>query len=141
VKHGTFLALSAYSRKHLIFFKLMTTHKLIGRRLFCGLPLRLVALAIFTIFTGRPIFAQTGATTLISSAPDPRLVEAQRRQTLSHRRRAQIQQNEQNNRMLMASQESPIADKTRRRPHRAPSMHRSTTRRAVAAAPSPGIGQ
>jgi hypothetical protein len=119
----------------------MTTHRLFRRRLFCDLSLKVAALVILTMFTGRPIFAQVGATTPTSSAPDPRLVEAQRRQTLSHRRRAQIQQNEQNNRMLMASQESPIADKTRQRPHRAPNMHRSTTRRAVAAAPSPGISQ
>lgn len=104
----------------------------------------LAVAAMFTIFTGGPIFAQTGATAVKNSAPDPHAAEAQRRLVLSHRRRVQIQKNEQNNQTLMASQESPITEASAQRHHRVASMHRGRTpegRRAAAPAPSTEIRQ
>lgn len=101
-------------------------------------------LAVFAIFPSSPILAQTGATTITNGAPNPLVMEAQRRVTLSRRRREQIALNAQNSQALMASQESPVANTPTRRQHRVLSMHRGATAqelRALRAATSSGVSE
>jgi hypothetical protein len=62
-----------------------------------------------------------------TAAPDPRVVEAERRLVLSRRRAAQTQRNEQYNQMIMAGLDAAPADADQPDGHRAPSKHRVVT--------------
>jgi len=83
--------------------------------------------------------AQTPAA-VANGALDPRVIEAQRRRALSHKRRMEeIEENAKNAEMLTASEPSPVPDLTRQRRHRVASTHRSTTAEGRRAATRPAV--
>jgi hypothetical protein len=135
---------------------MMFSHRLFQRRVFRRLLLTLPALALYHA-TSQPVVAQAvapaAATTAPGLAPSPaggaaaaltnaRDAEAQRRRTLSHRRRVQqLEESARNDAMLAANLgpapaapalmapelAAPAANAARRRHHRTHEGHRNTT--------------
>lgn len=131
-------SIMAYHCKHLIYVKQMAIRRLL-RRLIVSLALSLPAAAVLADNLNLPQVSNLASKNV---APDPRLLEAQRRLALSRRRRAdEAVADAQYVQLMTASLSSQIAEKPRPR-HREVGSHRSTTplgRKAVRSATPPRV--